>query len=332
MATGSPSPSPSASPSPTPAPIEPPATPTEAVSAWTEWLLSGAPLRLFFIFVSTAIIYWIVARLIKRVVRRASSTEGLTRRGATEDAKRSGLMRERREQRAKAIGQLVTSVFAAFLWGSAVLMALPVLGINIAPLLASAGVIGVALGFGAQTLVKDYLSGIFMILEDQFGVGDFVDLGEAVGTVEEVTLRITRLRDTSGIVWYVRNGEILRVANRSQGWTMAIIDIPVAYDQDLELIHRIVDEVADDMVADPDSGVPEFSRPTFAGVESMSGEAVVVRIIAKTDPDDQVPLTRAIRLRLKAAFDREGIKVPAIFRLPGAPGSPAGAGKPAGSR
>ncbi len=325
MASDSPSPSPSGSPSPSPSAIEP-TTPVDAISSWTDWVFSDAPLRLAFIFVFTAVVYWLVSRLIKRVVKRTSETEGRMHRRATEDVVEVGLQRERRAQRAKAIGSLVTSVFAVFLWGSAVMMALPVLGINIAPLLASAGVIGVALGFGAQTLVKDYLSGIFMILEDQFGVGDYVDLGEAVGTVDEVTLRVTRLRDPSGIIWYVRNGEILRVANRSQGWTLAIIDIPVAYDQDLDEIARIVEQVGDEMVADNDCGITEFGRPTFAGVESMSGEAVYVRITAKTDPDEQVTVTREIRRRLKAALDQAGVKVPVVYRVPGATGATTGSG------
>jgi small conductance mechanosensitive channel len=322
MASSSPSPTPSPSPSSTEVP-----TVTDAVSWWGQWILSDAPLRLIGIFLFAAIVNWVLDRLIRKVVKRAAETDNPLRRNTADDSQQMGLQRERRKQRAHAIGQLVRSVLAVFIWGSAVLMALPIFGLDITPLLASAGVVGVALGFGAQTLVKDYLSGIFMILEDQFGVGDFVDLGEAVGTVEEVTLRVTRLRDTSGIVWYVRNGEILRVANRSQGWTLAVIDIPVAYDQDLDEIQHIVDDVGQQMVDDPDSGVTEFSKPSFAGVESMSGEAVYVRIIAKTDPDQQVGLTRAIRQRLKAAFDAAKIKVPAVYRLPGSgPGGAAAGG------
>ncbi|MFN8125540.1 MAG: mechanosensitive ion channel family protein [Candidatus Nanopelagicales bacterium] len=312
----------SVSPSPTPTPAEPP-TVTDAVSWWGEWLFSGAPFRIVGIFVLAAVVNWVLARLIKRVVARTAAETNRERRA--EDPEKAGLLKERRQQRAHAIGQLVRSVVAVAIWGSALLMALPLLGIDIAPLLASAGVIGVALGFGAQTLVKDYLSGIFLILEDQFGVGDFVDLGEAIGTVEEVTLRVTRLRDTSGVVWYVRNGEILRVANRSQGWTVAIIDIPVSYAEDLHRVQEIVDRAADEMVADPDCIVTEFSRPAYAGVESVSGEAVTVRVTAKSDPDSQVALTREIRERLKRAFDAAGIVVPVVYRVPGATGQGAGA-------
>ena len=239
----------SSSPSPSPSPSLEAPTVTDAVSWWSGWLFSDAPFRLLGIVAFAAVLNWALSRLIKRVVARTAASTNRERRG--EDSAVSGLLRERREQRANAIGQLVRSVLAVIIWSSAVLMIMPIFGIDITPLLASAGVIGVALGFGAQTLVKDYLSGIFLILEDQFGVGDFVDLGEAVGTVEEVTLRVTRLRDTTGVVWYVRNGEILRVANRSQGWTVAIIDIPVNYAQDLEEVRRVVEVAADEMVADP---------------------------------------------------------------------------------
>ena len=202
---------------------------------------------------------------------------------------------------------------------------LPLLGIDIAPLLASAGVIGVALGFGAQTLVKDYLSGIFMIIEDQYGVGDVVDVGPVIGTVEEVALRFTRLRDMSGVVWYVRNGEILRVANRSQGWTLAIVDIPIAYNENIDRVREIVDQVAVDMDEDPNYDELLLGKPTFAGVESVSGEAVVIRITAKAAPEQQVNVARTIRERMKLAFDRAGIVVPVLVRqLPNVqgPGNP----------
>ena len=309
----------SSSPSPSPSPSLEAPTVTDAVSWWSGWLFSDAPFRLLGIVAFAAVLNWALSRLIKRVVARTAASTNRERRG--EDSAVSGLLRERREQRANAIGQLVRSVLAVIIWSSAVLMIMPIFGIDITPLLASAGVIGVALGFGAQTLVKDYLSGIFLNLEDQFGVGDFVDLGEAVGTVEEVTLRVTRLRDTTGVVWYVRNGEILRVANRSQGWTVAIIDIPVNYAQDLEEVRRVVEVAADEMVADPNCIVTDFSRPQFAGVESVSGEAVTVRVTAKSDPDSQVALTREIRQRLKVAFDAAGIIVPVVYRVPGATGT-----------
>jgi small conductance mechanosensitive channel len=228
------------------------------------------------------------------------------------------LLNERTEQRANAIGTLLRSVVAIGVWTIALLMILPLLGVDIAPLLASAGVIGVALGFGAQTLVKDYLSGIFLIVEDQYGVGDMVDLGPVLGTVEEVALRYTRLRDPSGVVWYVRNGEILRVANRSQGWTVAVVDIPVAYNEDIERVREIVENVSADMDSDPQYDEMLLASPQYAGIESVSGEAVVIRITAKVAAEQQLQSARAIRERMKLAFDRAGVVVPVMIRpMPG---------------
>ena len=167
------------------------------------------------------------------ITRRAENTEDLSQI----------VMEQRTVQRSKAVGQIVRSTFTLITWSVAVILFLSILGINVAPILASAGIAGVAIGFGAQTLIKDFLAGIFIILEDQYGIGDIVDLGPAVGTVEEVGLRITRLRDLGGVVWYVRNGEILRVANRSQGWTLAIVDVPVAYNEDLEKVRKVIEQV-----------------------------------------------------------------------------------------
>ena len=139
-------------------------------------------------------------------------------------------------------------------------MMLSEVGVNIAPIIASAGIIGIALGFGAQSLVKDFLSGIFMIVEDQYGVGDVIDLGEAIGTVEAVTLRVTRLRDLNGTVWYVPNGEILRVGNMSQNWSRAVVDVSVAYSEDLNRVKRVLSEIAHDLWDDDD-----FARADHRG-------------------------------------------------------------------
>ena len=292
-----------------------------------DWII-GVPLQFVSMFVVALIAQIVLLWTIRRIVRRTTER---ARRERLEDSRRTMrtaelsdvLLNQRTEQRAAAIGSLLTSVVSISVWVIALLTALPLLGIDIAPLLASAGVIGVALGFGAQTLVKDYLSGIFLIIEDQFGVGDVVDLGPAIGTVEEVALRYTRLRDLSGIVWYVRNGEILRVANKSQGWTLAVVDIPVAYNADLDKVRDIIENVAIDMDEDPTYDDMLLGKPMFAGVESMSGDAVFLRVTAKAVPEQQVPLARAIRERLKLAFDRAGIVIPVLVRpLPNMPTGP----------
>jgi moderate conductance mechanosensitive channel len=295
--------------------------------------LLGIPLKILLILVAAIVVQQILKWVIRRVVRKASDRARIERLAQTRKITRTAelselLLSQRTEQRAAAIGTLLRSVVAITVWSIALLMILPLLGIDVAPLLASAGVVGVALGFGAQTLVKDYLSGIFLIVEDQFGVGDMVDVGPVIGTVEEVSLRYTRLRDLSGVVWYVRNGEILRVANRSQGWTMAIVDIPIAYNENIDRVREIVENVATDMDDDPKYDDLLLGRPTFAGVESMSGEAVVIRITAKAAPEQQVTVARTIRERMKLAFDRAGIVVPVLVRpMPGI-GSPPPPPKP----
>ena len=290
----------------------------DSLQSWFAGAWSSV-LAVLLIIVGAAGLHFLVRLVIARAVRRwiasgRSRETSLTDRPEETVELQALIMSQRREQRARAVGQLLRNVLVLVIWGTAGLLILAQLGVNITPLLASAGVVGVALGFGAQTLVKDYLSGFFMIVEDQYGVGDLVDVGPVVGTVEEVTLRVTRIRDPSGVVWYVRNGEILRVANQSQGWTMAAAVIPVTYNADLVVIRRIVREVGGEMWADPETRRMLLGRPTFAGVDSVTGEAVFVRIIAKARASFQLPLTRDLRERLKEAFDRNGIKVPIMAR------------------
>jgi len=296
-----------------------------------DWITKNAIIIILTIIISF-LIWWLLVRLIRRVTNQAKNRLDLQERpGQARGVEGTQeltavLMSQRREQRFEAISQLLRSITTFTIVTLALLIILGQLGVNMAPLLASAGVIGVALGFGAQTLVKDFLSGIFLVLEDQFGVGDVVDLGPATGTVEEVTLRVTRIRDLSGVVWYVRNGEILRVANRSQGWTMAIVDVPIAYNEDLDRVRRIVDEVGAAMDQDPAYDGILFGTPTYAGVESVSGDAVFVRVTAKAAPDQQMSAGRALREQLKLAFDKAGIRVPVLVRqnLPGSTPPPTG--------
>jgi moderate conductance mechanosensitive channel len=261
-----------------------------------------------------------VKRFVNSAIKRAQDRAPEIGRRAenTEDLSQI-VMEQRTVQRSKAVGQIVRSVFSLLIWSVTAILFLSILGINVTPVLASAGVAGVAIGFGAQTLIKDFLAGIFIIFEDQYGIGDIVDLGPAVGTVEEVGLRITRLRDLGGVVWYVRNGEILRVANRSQGWTLAIVDVPVAYNEDLERVRQVVEKVGQEMLDDPQYFGQLLGTPTYAGVEQVSGDAVFLRIVAKTAPDQPIQMARIIREKLKMAFDQAGINVPVLARpyLPG---------------
>jgi small conductance mechanosensitive channel len=228
---------------------------------------------------------------------------------------------ERRTQRAEAIGSVLRSVASIVVLGIGVVLVLGELGINLAPIVASAGVVGVALGFGAQNLIKDFIAGIGIILEDQYGVGDVVDLGEASGTVEAVGLRITRLRDVNGVVWYVRNGEILRVGNKSQGFAQVVIDMPVAHDTDLEHARTAMQEVADEMYAEAEWGAVLLAEPESLGVEQITAEGVFLRLVVRSMNADQWRVGRELRMRLKERFVAEGIRTP----LPLLTGASAGA-------
>jgi small-conductance mechanosensitive channel len=227
-------------------------------------------------------------------------------------AQATGAAHERHRQRTLTMGSLLRSIVTFVVALITVLTVMQLVNIPLGPLLASAGVGGVALGFGAQSLVKDFLSGIFMIFEDQYGVGDVVDTGEATGTVEEVTLRVTRLRDANGVVWYIRNGEIVRIGNKSQGWATALVDIPVAYSENLERVIPLIRSVVHALDESPDWRDKLLEEPNVVGVESMTGTSVTIRVVAKTAPQEQYGVSREIRERVKAAFDEQGIKAPAF--------------------
>jgi small conductance mechanosensitive channel len=208
------------------------------------------------------------------------------------------------------MGSLLKSIVTGVVLTVVTLMFIAELGYDIAPLIASAGIIGVAIGFGSQALVKDFLSGIFMIFEDQYGVGDEVDLGEAAGPVEAVSLRVTRLRDINGTVWYVRNGEILRVGNMSQNWARSVLDVKVAYGEDLARVPQVLAELARDIWEDDDYKGRVIEEPSVWGVQELGADAVVLRVALKTAPLAQWAVAREMRARIKARFDHEGFEVP----------------------
>jgi small conductance mechanosensitive channel len=180
------------------------------------------------------------------------------------------------------------------------------LGFNLAPLLASAGIVGVALGFGAQSLVKDLIAGLFMLLEDQYGVGDTVDLGEATGVVESVGLRITTVRDARGVLWYIRNGEIVRVGNKSQGWAMVVVDIPIGFVNSEEAI-GVLKGAAETVAHDPDHETGFLESPDVIGVEQLTVDGAVIRTIAKTTADSQVAIQRDLRRALTESLETSGL-------------------------
>ena len=219
----------------------------------------------------------------------------------------AALVDERRKQRVRALGAILRSAASVTIFSIAGFAVLGDLGINLAPLLASAGVVGVAIGFGAQNLVRDYLSGIFMLVEDQYGVGDVITVGDATGTVENVTLRITRVRDVNGIVWHIRNGAIETVGNESQGWARAVIDFPVPFESDLVTIRNVLQETGDTMWNEPTWRAVMLEAPEVWGAQEISSDEVVMRMVAKTAPLRQWEVEREMRARVKAALHQAGI-------------------------
>jgi small conductance mechanosensitive channel len=271
---------------------------------------------------------FLLHRLIDRLVRRAEEgvlpdrlTNGRLGRSTTEPPPGS----TRRVQRAKTMGTLLKSITSGIIAAIVVTMMLSAVGLNIGPILASAGILGVALGFGSQTLVKDFLSGIFMIFEDQYGVGDVVNMGEGLsGTIEAVSLRVTRMRDTNGTVWYVRNGELYRVGNMSQNWARAVLDVQVSAREDLTHVRRVLEDVIHDLWEDDDYDGVVIEEPEIWGIEAITPDAITLRVALKTAPMEQWRVARVLRARIKSRFDHEGIQAPyptsyVMNRTPGDP-------------
>ncbi len=303
-----------------------------------DWLAANAdtliakPARILLVLVLAAVVRALLHRAIRRLTDRTATGAMPTilrpwrNRVRAADPDGVETIAARRTQRAEAIGSVLRSIASFAVFGIAVVMVLGELGVNLAPVIASAGVVGVALGFGAQNLVKDFIAGIGIILEDQYGVGDVVDLGEAVGTVEAVGLRITRLRDVNGVVWYARNGEILRVGNKSQGYAMVVIDMPVAHDTDLDRCRTVMQEVADAMYAEPEWTSVLLAEPESLGVEQILTEGVFMRVQVRATNADQWRVGRELRMRLKERFVLEGIRTPPPLLGAGSAGAPAAAG------
>ncbi|GAB3470738.1 mechanosensitive ion channel family protein [Kineococcus endophyticus] len=278
--------------------------------------LLDKPLKVVVVLLVCWIARYLAMRLIGRVATGIATGAGRLgggrRNGLLES---SPLLNERRQQRAETLASVLKSTVTFVLGMLAILVVLDTVGIAIAPFLASAGIAGVALGFGAQALVKDFLSGIFMLAEDQYGVGDSVDLGDAAGTVEAVGLRVTRLRDVKGTVWYVRNGEILRVGNQSQGWARAVVDVSVAYGENLARAQEVLQRLADHLVEEEEWKPLVLDKPEVWGVEQMTTDGIVLRLVVKTAPLQQWAVQRELRRRIKAAFDAEGIEFPLAQRV-----------------
>ena len=297
-------------------------TGSDTAADWVN-LVVAKPAAILGLLLVGFIVRWLLHRLIDRITTQAAegTVPGVLQRGKAQKVLESSApAMQRREQRARTMGSLLKSITTGVVFTVVGFMAISELGYDIAPLIASAGILGIALGFGAQSLVADFLSGVFMILEDQYGVGDVVDLGEAVGSVEAVGLRVTRLRDVNGTVWYVRNGEILRVGNASQNWARTVLDVNVSYDQDLRKVREVLQEVAHGLWDDEDYRDVILEEPEVWGVQALTPDWVTVRVTLKTAPLKQWGVAREMRERIKARFDHENISMQVPQRLFWQPG------------
>ncbi len=244
----------------------------------------------------------------RRLKRRLRASP--LRRGLPASVLETGQLSLRAAARAETLGSVLRSVATFTIWVIAVVTILGELGINLGPLIAGAGVAGVALGFGAQSLVKDFLAGMFMLIEDQYGVGDIVDVGEASGTVEAVSLRTTKIRDVQGTMWHVPNGQIMRVGNMSQQWARALLDISVAYGSDIDVAQQVIKDTADALWRDPDWSSRILQEPDVWGVEALAADGVTIRLVVKTLPAAQFNVLRELRVRIKHALEAAGIEIP----------------------
>ncbi len=315
LASGSAAGTPSPSPSPQPTSITQVGTQAgqsaqQAVSwldtHWQSWVVTSfqGVLQIIVIVALALALRAVVHRLIRKLIGRMTKRDG-----ETGNARLGGLLvnAERRRQRAEAIGSVLRSTASCLILGTAALNVLSVLGINLAPVLASAGVAGVAIGLGAKSLVTDFLSGVFMILEDQYGVGDEIDAGAASGTVLEVGLRVTKLRGGDGEIWYLRNGEISRIANLSQGWSTATVPVQVGADEDLDRVIGVIGKAAEEMAASSPWDEALWDQVQVLGVDEVTADTVLLKVQAKAMPGKAGPVGRELRARIKRAFDEAGV-------------------------
>lgn len=262
---------------------------------------------------------WLANRLMRWVIRRFVNgiVDGVKRKRGVDDTQSlqlgSPLASVRTVQRARTIGQVLSSILGVVI---VVIAAMWCIGIISPTFLSSlallSAALGAGLGFGAQKIVGDVLNGLLMVVEDQIGVGDEVDLEYASGVVEAVGVRVTEVRDVYGQLWYVRNGEIQRVGNNSQGWNRAVIDLAVPFDEDRERAERTMLAAAQELTKDPEWMLKLLEEPQVWGLETLSAEAVIIRLVAKTSPGDRWGVQRELRSRIQAALKREGITLPAM--------------------
>jgi moderate conductance mechanosensitive channel len=253
---------------------------------------------------------FVIRRVVNRIVNGVKKKQGAD---DTQALQNSPLAAVRIVQRTRTLGSVLSNILTTVIAIVAVLLIVTAIDANLTgafSLITAA--LGAGLGFGAQNIVKDIFNGLFMVAEDQLGVGDVVDLGSATGVVENVGIRVTQVRDVNGTLWYVRNGEILRVGNMSQGWARVIIDLAVPYDADVDAVQERMLKTASDLASEPKWRSRVLEKPEIWGLESISAEALVIRLVIKTRSTAKDDVARELRMRLKRSLDEAGVKLPAL--------------------
>ncbi|MCO6437904.1 MAG: mechanosensitive ion channel [Phycisphaerae bacterium] len=260
------------------------------------WVVTRGP-RVLAIILGVVALLWLVGVIDRRVSKRIAARSD------------RGSMVER-ENRARTLVQVIRNAASVVIVASGFIMLLGETGIDLAPILGGAAVVGLAVAFGAQNLVRDYFSGFMILLENQYGVNDVIRIGDTAGLVERITLRITILRDLEGIVHFVPNGEITRVSNMTHGWSRALFDIGVAYKEDVNQVMSVLVQVANELRAEPEFKLLILEPPEMLGVNAFADSAVVIKFFIKTRPLQQWKVKREMLRRIKMRFDELGIEIP----------------------
>ena len=270
------------------------------------WVDYRPVFNVVFVLVGALIIRSILLSSVKRVVLSVTSGVDAKLKPEADD---SPLAKARVVQRARTIGSVLSNFIT---WGItlvAIIMCLAELGVAVGGLIAGAGILGAAIGFGAQSLVRDLISGLLLVFEDQLGVGDAVDVGEVKGIVEAVGLRVTQVRDVEGTLWYVRNGEIQRVGNKSQGWSRILLDVALASATDLAKAQKVIGDTALAVAKNSKHTKSVIGAPEVWGVQTFSGDEVVIRLVQQVEPKAQDELARELREALIAALAKAKISL-----------------------
>jgi moderate conductance mechanosensitive channel len=276
-------------------------------TAWRDW---STLIRLGLIIFAAIVLRIALLLSVKRIVAGIiSGAKKGTGKKAVASSDASPLAKARLVQRAQTMGSVLSNFIRWTIYIVAVTMILSELGVAVGALVAGAGILGAALGFGAQSLVRDLITGLFIVFEDQYGVGDSVDLGQATGVVENVGLRVTQVRDSSGTLWYVRNGEVVRVGNSSQGWSRVVLDVPLEYQTDIAKATAAISNAASQIALDETLAPALIGTHEVWGIEALNGAQVVIRLAQQVKPEKQDAVARAMRAQIKATLDREQIKL-----------------------